>query len=469
MSAGEPSKQPTPTKRGHWRWLRLAAWLLFLSWFSWFAYVRWTTPPAALQEGRAAVEEENAAVSELVNAMAALPPYVPIGRGPRGGWGQPDPLCVALQGEWDPAARRVLADVIKHLTSSNVSGLLDQVVGLCGQLHAPARLSLKTAAVAHFGDEWTARYKGNAAVAALTARVRLKHAGRQDLAGALSDLRAAIVLESSVQQFGAFGYTTDALATMELCQLSREVDLPRAVADEMIHLLSGQLSLSLSETLLDAALGGEAGALLDRHYTDDGQGNGWLVISSLPRSSWIGFSNASETRCGLWNIASPLFNDRRTVAAKLAGLGDSLRRVDDVDLDEIVATLKPARARLSLLDGPLADMHSNSDSECVAAAVLELMWRRAAVVMVSLSAYTAEHGEYPDELAGLAPEYLAELPMDLLTNADFVYRCSGVDAFELRSDRIREPDCISRFGVRFTNTDEGLTYEYTRDRPAADE
>src|SRR5262249_43581319 len=41
------------------------------------------------------------------------------------------------------------------------------------------------------------------------------------------------------------------------------------------------------------------------------------------------------------------------------------------------------------------------------------LYNQMAEVALALSAYRAEHGQYPDELAQLTPKYLAEIPQDI--------------------------------------------------------
>jgi hypothetical protein len=46
-------------------------------------------------------------------------------------------------------------------------------------------------------------------------------------------------------------------------------------------------------------------------------------------------------------------------------------------------------------------------------------------IALALGAYRSDHGNYPDRLADLAPKYLAEVPKDGFSGADFVYHREG--------------------------------------------
>jgi hypothetical protein len=46
-------------------------------------------------------------------------------------------------------------------------------------------------------------------------------------------------------------------------------------------------------------------------------------------------------------------------------------------------------------------------------------------VSFALAAYRADRGQYPRRLAELHPKYLAEMPKDLFTDAEFRYRREG--------------------------------------------
>lgn len=52
--------------------------------------------------------------------------------------------------------------------------------------------------------------------------------------------------------------------------------------------------------------------------------------------------------------------------------------------------------------------------------------RRALLIELALLAFRLDHGEYPEELAELVPEYLEKMPLDPYSGREFVYHSTGV-------------------------------------------
>jgi hypothetical protein len=300
----------------------------------------------------------------------------------------------------------------------------------------------------------------------------MRHAAQQDLPGALHDLETALSLHALGLESRATQFWVDSPgpAPAELIYVTQEVDLPPASARNLIHLLSGELSLSLNETAAAMTLGSaETQAFLDRHYTDDGRGNGWLVVSTMEIRWPFLFAGTSVPRSKFWNLFSPAFNDRRTVAAKLTALSDRLREFDRLDYPGALAVLRqqrPPQERLSILDGPLVGAARDLDADSLRPVFAVLTWRRPAVVMVALSAYKHDHGVYPADLGGLVPEYLDQVPNDLVTNAPFVYTRTDASSYELRCADVIPPELALREDERGHRP---ASSTYSVKRPAAGE
>ena len=49
------------------------------------------------------------------------------------------------------------------------------------------------------------------------------------------------------------------------------------------------------------------------------------------------------------------------------------------------------------------------------------------LLQLALLAYRLDHEEYPESLAKLSPDYLAEVPLDPYSQEPFVYRSEGLD------------------------------------------
>ncbi len=418
-----------------WRWLRLAGGLLLAGWLGHFAYVRWTTPPAA---GAVETAESAAAAktsAALISALGSFPTYRPTG-----GRTQPRPwypageLELALLGPWTPSSRSELAAIIPHVSSTRVETALDEIIERCDQL----RQAHQNLADISQTMRWQLGMGAQTVRATLAARARVRHAEQQDPTAALADLRASLALHdvlhgAEISSF--YGEQVWQLDIFEMIILAQECDLPPEPAAQMIAFLRDELSLSLSQALATATLASDVQSLLARHYTDDGRGNGWLVLSTLQVNEFL-FGDTATQRSRAWNVFAPLFNDRQTVAARMAGFHGSFTDADGLDFKQardMVLSQQRAQPRTTIMDGPFSERRGSLAPLDFNFVFSDVMWRRAAVVILALSAYKHDHGPYPDDLAALSPRYLREIPTDLLTAKPFEYQLKPDGTYELRT------------------------------------
>jgi hypothetical protein len=435
-------------------WVRAAVVLVVLLWLGWFGYVRWTTTPAAAWRPPATGAPLSEELAPLLTAMGDVPHFP---GDPRDGswwrcWGS---LGVALCGPWNPVTNEQLRAVEAHLAEPTTTEVLDAVVAECEALRKRARTTRNLGSVDYLVT-WNDRPYYNT-LYSLVARARWRHAAKDDAAGALRDLRAAVCARELYDEaHGSLGYYSNGSKPdlAELILLSQERDLPPGPTAETISLLMEDLPFRFSDAL--ARVGwSTAGvqAFLDQHYTDDGAGNGWLVLSrqwfeqpGAPLRAWTPTSTPTPTppRNRAWNLLSPAFNDRKAVRTKLSRLERFVSRVDSLNaiaaLAEIEAIFQQ-RPRFNMLDGPVDDLFEQLRYAQVGSLLLDVVWRRAAVVMLALSAYKYDRGEYPDSLAELVPIYLPAVPLDLLVNEPFVYERRGPAGYVLRSQR-PIPGCV---------------------------
>jgi len=278
-------------------------------------------------------------------------------------------------------------------------------------------------------------------VGALAFRARYRHTEQNDLAGALADLRAALFVSQRdyvLLSRGTWWWANRWLSLIpqfELACLVQERDIPPPLAREMIKFLETELSLSVGQTVaFHSGLHRDIQQLLDRYYTDDGDGNGWLVLNAAHEVQFMFGMGSSTPRSGFWNLFSPLFNDRRAMAAKFVRQFQALGRLDSVDYraGRTIAVLQGQPGRgISVLDGPLMQVTSGIDPESFQVGFVQVMRRRAIVVMLALSAYKHEHGEYPATLEGLVPDYLGEVPLDAFTHGPFGYTRDSPSSYDL--------------------------------------
>ena len=323
---------------------------------------------------------------------------------------------------------------------AQVNGALDRLVAATEEAR---RVGGQTVLAAGFGDpsDWLQANECVAPMIALAFRARYRHAEQNDPAGALADLRAALFVSQRdyVVLSRAGGWWGDQwvsfIPQFELACLVQERDIPPLPAREMVEFLKTELSLSVGQTVaFHSGLHRDIQQLLDRYYTDDGDGNGWLVLSAAHDVQFMFGMGTSTPRSGFWNLFSPLFNDRRTMAAKFARQFEALGRLDYVDYDGgraiVTGQRQPGRA-VSVLDGPLMKVTSGLDPEPFQVAFAQVMRRRATVVMVALSAYKHERGEYPETLELLVPTYLDGVPLDAFTHGPFRYRRNSPSSYDL--------------------------------------
>ena len=154
--------------------------------------------------------------------------------------------------------------------------------------------------------------------------------------------------------------------------------------------------------------------LLDLSFTNDGRGNGWLVLSRMShvtQATWV-----PKARSGAWNLLSPLFNDRRTVAAKIGRFRKAFEKVGELPYLKARGTAEAAEKcalSFTIVDGPLGQAGIGSYISWYHLFTLKhIAHRNANIAAAALSAYRNDHGEYPGSLEALLGDYLSELPLD---------------------------------------------------------
>jgi hypothetical protein len=210
----------------------------------------------------------------------------------------------------------------------------------------------------------------------------------------------------------------------EFMRMAFERYLTRAQADRVISVM--QATLPDATMLWQYEVDIEINTLtrrLDATYTRDESGNGWLVLSRL-NNVFMNPQLASEPRAGIWNVLSPLYNDRRTIAAKIERVRHSLERINGVWSVEADAELGRIadHSPFNLMDGPLASGYLlRFTQERLRAFVRRTATYRATLVAIALSAYRGEHSEYPSSLGDLVGTYLGAVPIDPFDGRPFRY------------------------------------------------
>lgn len=219
--------------------------------------------------------------------------------------------------------------------------------------------------------------------------------------------------------------------------MAYEQRLSRLQADRIIHAIVTSLPGfgQAWQYYVDAELD-RLYRTLDLAYSCDQDGNGWIVLSRLDSIFWSPVPS-QQPRAGAWNVLSPIFNDRKSIVAKLDAIREMLESIQELTYEEGYARLDRWQHTqpLNLLDGPLpGSTLVHFASSTYRRNYSRLAAHRATIVAVALSAYRAEHDAYPATLSALVSEYLREVPVDPFDGAPIRYLPKpGEDDFLLYS------------------------------------
>ena len=459
-------ENPRRIKR-RWRRLRLGVWLLVIVWLAHFAYIRITTPTAAVsrqtRQTTALVEEQADELTELIRSLPPVPAPTSLPRGFYPPWTD-SALAAGLLYEWEPDPNSPQANAIKYINTPTTGKALDRIVALCAKRqkasdedHASTQTPQSPPPVSVSEVEYIE------AIFALAFRARYRVAEKHNPAGALDDLRAALRLHIRLQMCDQMRTwwldQAGLLVQREFGCLIQEVDLPPPLAREMVTFLKDELPFSVTDAMIRAArVEQQIDLLLDRYYTDDGHGDGWLVLSATTdRSPWA-YGPRPTSRGRFWNVFSPLFSSRKDIRAKLTRVREDFRQLGTMDYDEtqrFLTTQQQSPRASSVLDGPLMQLTQGIDIYSFDGVFSCVMRRHALVVMLALSAYRHEHDTYPDTLDALSPAYLTEIPLDIVTRQPFSYeRVSDVEyklgpgGNESLPDDLYQQSWMSRLGYQ---------------------
>ena len=146
------------------------------------------------------------------------------------------------------------------------------------------------------------------------------------------------------------------LAATELRLMIHERDLPRFVLDRILSLARGELSDGRRYWMRNVGVVRESTRhSLNFRYTDDGSGQGWLVLNRIEGMGGIAFWYAGTERgIGAWNVLSVVFNDRRTVQAKMKRFVGVMKQAAEARYADAQAMLEQLddRSAVNVLDGP---------------------------------------------------------------------------------------------------------------------
>lgn len=436
---------PRPRRSVARRVARLASFGFYaglLLWIAWLAVTRWNGVPAdpsgawGVAVFSPPIDPELDRTAELTAALAAFPtvPPVVLPPAPQGmRWntrrGTSSDLRGVRDGEWTAETRPYLQTAIRYLQTPGVRGAVARVAAIAPGGWRP--MGSQGPGMAGIADL-------RRAFALLVARARYYHAELGDIDAAFDELEVLYRLSSITTDSGdlrgmltAMAY--EGVANDELRHLAREHQLERSHLRRIIDIWRSAF-LSEDELLqmaIECQLGGMERAV-DLMYTNDGTGDGWLVLSVFDDVSTPTWS--VNRRSGAWNVLSPLFNSRHAVLAKI----DKYRRIcesaKNLAYAEACDRLAGAELRLGIVDGPIASWQPAWIPQYIYEIVVRTVAsRRGTLIALALSSYLADHGAYPAALEELYPAYLVEKMNDPFTDEPMRYHVISSDKYLLYS------------------------------------
>ncbi|MBI5864345.1 MAG: hypothetical protein HZB38_07545 [Planctomycetes bacterium] len=437
-----------PRKRGTaYRVARLIVVIALMAWFYRFASERMDAVPASQTAGsRTAPPRSDPHVARIEAALAALNATLTKASGMSTNWQLQNHLVVSQELPWnDVQSRTDCADAIKLIADATVGADSDRLVSAiqdlpAGAIGLPADPDLPA-------TMWMATTFGCGRWLAFRARARLATNG--DLMSAVGDFSSALVesLREDAQEASAmfpngedayWGSQVAASVVRELTLATVEHEFNRPAVRALEEFLQSRGFLSVRRTVAAYFPTPECDRQrLDRFYTLDSDGDGWLVVNRTERF-WPGApATAASPRNPLWNLGSPLFRGRRTIVQRIERIRAIVAGLDEVPPESFI-TIGESLARAqqgTSIDGPMGPYLQRINAAFFGDAVLRVARLRAELVMAALSAYRAEHGEYPPSLSALPPDYLENLPTDLLRNGPFVYELKSAERYDLVFDK----------------------------------
>ena len=456
-----------------------------LAWFGRFAYIRMTTLPPTPEEMYARlgplnmppIDADDDASAELNAIIAAIPKPPPFNLPTPAGmtwkvtpahWSNSLAINEVSSGPWAPNERNYLRACIDHMESAAVARTLDSAAGLCGE---PWRIGQWFPFVS--GEDSVNDFPSLGTLARLlAAHSRYSVAAKHDWSAAVDDLKTVLWLSEYASRGhflpyrGGSGLETTALT--ELIHLACDEPISSAAAEDVFNTLEGLTDWRERwRDALDNQLILER-VILGARYADKPNGTGWLILGGRLNETQLVARPGSPPplqRSRLWNLLTVFYNDFATVEQKYVNLYGAVRESAFTSFAsgrQVLEDLQSGPPVFNALDGyGMTSRDLNREVAVLSQIHIELFrsiaLRRAAVVVVALSRYRAQRGEYPDHLADISPEVIEVIPSDPYCDCPFGYRREADDRFQLwaRGDNMNDD------GGRFAVDETGQPADYS--------
>ncbi|MHC4443204.1 MAG: hypothetical protein ACYTF1_08570 [Planctomycetota bacterium] len=340
----------------------------------------------------------------------------------------------SLSGEWSPSTRLQQAELVKYLESPGVEERLDTIASLCGQEISPCPESRPSIQVRWIFSDYiyVARL--------LTARARYYLAHKNDFDRAISNIEAVISLGANLEDDYysiaiIVGMAIRGLAASEVANWPGEYDLTRDRIEELMQLVYRypikHIQSWKTYLLTQYAY---SKAFVDCMYTKGDDGNGWLVMHDIEDKYRV---------CCLYNLLSPVYDDRNTVGKKLALYYEKMDEVIKLRFSEVSDFIKSINHAYQSPTDVLSLEFRQSGRVLFWCFRNKTEYDNGQLIALALAAYHREHSRYPNSLVQLVPQYISSLPDDPFVNKPFCYRLDDRDGYVLYS--VGE-DCVDDGG-----------------------
>ena len=139
----------------------------------------------------------------------------------------------------------------------------------------------------------------------------------------------------------------------------------------------------------------------------------------------------------VWSLASALYNDRRTVEARVGRAVEYVMAANTLSYAEAVTALdrlNTSASPFTVLDGRLFGLASTSGyGRAYALLTRGDAERQATRLNVAVGQYRARYGRYPTVLAELVPDFIGAVPPEPFGAPSFGYRLEEPDRYVLWS------------------------------------
>ncbi|MCC6908452.1 MAG: hypothetical protein IT430_10960 [Phycisphaerales bacterium] len=427
-----------PPRRGRVRkrYIILIIALLLLGWLGWTIYRAVTARPGPLVDYAGQMLDMSASLQPPGDngwtiMTEALDQLQAIGLPEREDW--PDDRQVAedarslhrvLEGPFDPERLKFELAYLEHIRASGVLERLDEFAACPRAVRTAFEGDDDAGLLAVLLPELSlARSAARARVAAM--RVAAERGDMDELVRAWSHtlaLTRAMSYDPTIIS-DLVGVAILALGTQELNRILTEHEIDEATCQRLLAVIDERPVLAPVSAVLERERLAQYD-IIQHTFSDDGRGDGILLMSKLQElANYTGGGSGGGLRHPIVNVAGIVLPRRaetkRTLdeffdlAVEQAKKTRPQREADGVDLDEYVAQLPRFQIFLRLMLPAIGRLVSSHESGVVNV--------EATRVMLALEMWHARHGDWPESLDQLAPDFLDSIPPDVISGQPLGY------------------------------------------------